>query len=193
MPMYRSYGRANNDTIKVIIAINVIMYIATLVNRGLLFDLGLNPSVVWDRPWTILTSVFVHAGFWHVAVNMWTFYFFGSSLTQIIGEKEFLTVYLLGGILGSVFYAVLAHPYVIAVGASGAVFALGGALAVMRPKLSVYVFPIPVPVPLWGAITGGFVILSFFPGVAWQGHLGGLVLGLIAGYFLRQRERSRFR
>jgi membrane associated rhomboid family serine protease len=62
----------------------------------------------------------------------------------------------------------------------------------MRPKLRVFVFPIPVPLPLWAAVIGGFLIISFFPGVAWQAHLGGLVLGLIAGYFLRRRERSFF-
>ncbi|MCD6358634.1 MAG: rhomboid family intramembrane serine protease [Dehalococcoidia bacterium] len=167
------------------------LYVATLFNRGLLFDFGLTPLTVWDKPWTILTSMFVHAGLWHVAANMWTLYFFGTYLSQLIGERDFLLVYFLGGILGGIFYALWANPLTTAVGASGAIFALGGALAVMRPKLSVYIFPIPAPVPLWIAITGGFVLLSFFPGVAWLGHFGGLVLGLVMGYFFRKRERSR--
>ena len=83
----------------------------------------------------------------------------------------------------------LAPSSYIAVGASGAIFALGGALAVMRPRLKVFVFPVPVPVPLWAAVIGGFFIISLLPGIAWQAHLGGLVFGLIAGYFFRRRER----
>jgi len=62
----------------------------------------------------------------------------------------------------------------------------------MRPRLRVYVFPIPAPITLWAAGIGGFVIHSFIPFVAWQAHLGGLVFGLIIGYFFRKRERSFF-
>ena len=94
--------------------------------------------------------------------------------------------------MGSVLFILLAPPYSIAIGASGAVFALGGALTVMRPKLRVFVFPIPVPLPLWVAVIGGFFIISFFPHIAWQAHLGGLAFGLIAGYFFRKRERLFF-
>ena len=65
--------------------------------------------------------------------------------------------------MGSVLFILLAPPYSIAIGASGAVFALGGALAVMRPKLRVFVFPIPVPIPLWSAVIGGFLIISLLP------------------------------
>ena len=67
--------------------------------------------------------------------------------------------------------------------------ALGGVLAVMRPKLPVFVFPVPVPIPLWVAVIGGFLVISLFPHVAWQAHLGGLVFGLIAGYFFSRKER----
>jgi len=91
--------------------------------------------------------------------------------------------------VGNVLFILLAPPYSIAIGASGAVFALGGVLAVMRPKLRVFVFPIPAPLPLWVAVIGGFLVVSFFPNVAWQAHLGGLAFGLAIGYFFRKRER----
>lgn len=88
-------------------------------------------------------------------------------------------------------YVLLAPPLSIVIGASGAIFAIGGAITVLRPKLRVIIFPVPVPVPLWAAVIGGFVILSFLPNVAWQAHLGGLAFGLAAGYFYKKRERSR--
>jgi len=124
---------------------------------------------------------------------MLTLYFFGTYLYRLIGQGKFLFVYFGGGILGSILFILLAPPFSIAVGASGAVFALAGALVVMRPKLPVLIFPIPVPIPLWLAVIGGFLILSFLPYIAWQAHLGGLVLGLIAGSFFRKRERYFFR
>jgi len=89
-------------------------------------------------------------------------------------------------------FILLGPPFATAVGASGAVFALGGALAIMRPKLKVIIFPIPIPLDLWIAVIGGFLVISFLPYIAWQAHLGGLVTGLVAGYFFRKRERGVF-
>jgi len=176
----------------VIIAVNFLLFIATVINRELIFLLGLQPISFLQQPWTIVTSLFIHAGLWHIIANMLTLYFFGTYLSRLVGNNKFLTVYFCGGILGSILFILLAPPFSIAVGASGAVFALGGALAVMRPKLRVFVFPIPVPLPLWSAVIGGFLILSLIPFIAWQAHLGGLVFGLIAGYFFRKRERYFF-
>ena len=136
--------------------------------------------------------MFAHAGIWHILANMLTLYFFGSYLMRLVGERNFFIVYFLGGILGNVFYLVLANPFSVAVGASGAVFAVAGALTLLAPRQRVFIFPIPVPIPLWVAVIGGFLILSFMPLVAWQAHLGGLVFGLIMGYFFRRRQR-RFR
>ena len=165
------------------------MFVATSVSPTLVFRLGLVPAVFLSQPWTIVTSMFVHSGLWHLIANMLTLYFFGSSFSRLVGDVRFLVVYFSGGILGNVLYILLGEPLSVAIGASGAIFALGGALAVMTPKLRVIIFPIPAPLPLWIAVIGGFVILSFLPFVAWQAHLGGLVAGLIAGYFFKKKAR----
>lgn len=192
---YRRYQGFRLGPIGFLIVANIILFIATSISQQLFVLLALIPAAFLERPWTILTSMFLHSpfpSFWHIIANMLTLYFFGSYLNRLIGEKRFLIVYFCGGILGNIFYILLAPPFSMAVGASGAVFALGGTLAVMRPNLRVIVFPIPVPLPLWIAVIGGFLIISFFPQVAWQAHLGGLILGLIAGYFFRRRERRYF-
>ena len=191
--VYRSYRGLNLSPMWLLIGINFLVFIATLVNNELLFLLGLQPATFLARPWTIVTNLFAHAGIGHIIVNMITLFFFGRFLSGLLGGRRFLLVYFLGGILGNVCFLLLPpSPQAIAVGASGAIFALGGALAVMVPKLRVLVFPIPVPLPLWVAVIGGFFIISFLPQVAWQAHLGGLVFGLIAGLFLRARQRRFF-
>ena len=184
--------RLNLNAIWIIIGINLLMLVAALMYRELIFHLGLVPELFLSRPWTIVTSMFMHNGLWHFFANMLTLYFFGSYLSRLIGDGRFLIVYLGGGILGNILYILLGEPLSIAVGASGAVFALGGALAMMRPKLKVIVFPIFVPLPLWVAVIGGFVVLSFLPYIAWQAHLGGLIVGLIAGYIFKRKERYFF-
>ena len=186
---YRGSQGFSLGPIGFLIIINIILFITTSIKQDLLFQLGLVPALFLQRPWTIITSMFVHAGFGHILANMITLYFFGSYLNQLIGERYFWIVYFLGGILGSILYILLAPPLSVAVGASGAVFAVGGALTVLRPKLTVFIFPIAAPIALWIAVIGGFLILSFIPLVAWQAHFGGLVLGLAAGYQFRRRRR----
>lgn len=188
---YRSYRDFNLGPIGFLIVANLIVFLATSVRPQLIRLLGLQPASFLEMPWTMLTNLFVHAGMWHIFTNMLTLYFFGSYLISLVGEKRFFIIYFLGGIAGNIVYLLLASPFSIAVGASGAVFAVAGALTVMKPRLPVFIFPIPVPIHLWVAVIGGFVLLSFSPLVAWQAHLGGLVFGLITGYFA-QRKGYRF-
>ena len=187
---YRSYRRYAEAPILFLIALNVVLYIATLADPDLLYTLGLQPSTWMERPWTLITNLFVHGGLWHIAANMLTLYFFGRYLCMMVGDARFLTLYFLGGIAGNFLYILLSSSNAWVIGASGAIFAIAGALTVMAPKMRVFIFPIPAPLPLWVAVIGGFVILSFFPNVAWQAHLGGLAIGLAAGYFFKSRKRN---
>ena len=189
---YRTYQSFKLSPVLVLIALNFLLFIATAIFPQLIFLLGLQPASFLHQPWTIVTNLFIHGGLWHIIANMLTLYFFGTYLSRLIGEPKLLTVYFGGGILGNILFILLGPPFSIAVGASGAIFALGGALTMMRPKLRVFIIPIPVPIPLWVAVIGGFLILSFLPFIAWQAHLGGLVFGLITGYFFRKRERYFF-
>ena len=168
------------------------VFIATLVNyRVVINTLALNSLFIGQQPWTIITSIFVHASWWHIFGNMLTLFFFGTYLLQLVGQGRFWLVYLIGGLVGNTLFLWLAPGYTV-VGASGAVFALGGALAVLRPKIRVFVFPIPAPIPLWIAVIGGFVLVSFLGNIAWQAHLGGLIVGLLAGLVFRRQERRRY-
>jgi membrane associated rhomboid family serine protease len=200
--VYKRYQQPEARAVLALIAINIVFFIATLVNENLVYTLGLEPNIWLKHPWTLLTSMFVHGGtnyllynLMHIAANMWMLYFLGSYLCSMIGDARFLTIYFVGGIVGNFFYIVLSlytplgDPFIPVIGASGAIFAVAGAFMMLAPKMKVMVFPIPVPMPLWVAIMGSFLLISFFPGVAWQAHLGGLLTGVVAGYILKKRRK----
>jgi membrane associated rhomboid family serine protease len=195
----RTYRAVSLNVLWFLIALNVLIFIITLARPDEVVKLlGLNTAQLQDHSWTIITSMFVHdPGFWgHILFNMVSLYFLGSFLIRAAGEKSFLAVFFLGGLVGNLFvvlYAHLAGFSIVGYGASGGVLALGGALAIMVPRVPVIIFPIPVPMPLWLAILIFFVILVILPMlfggvISWQAHLGGLLLGLTAGLILRKRR-----
>jgi len=180
-----------------LIGVNIILFIATTLNSDIEWRLGLQAASFTEEPWKIVTNLFIHADILHILFNMITLFFFGTYLSTLIGDVKFLTIYFLGGLLGNAFfmlwalYAPWAGPldrYTTAIGASGAIFAVMGAMAVLRPQAKALMFFV-VPLPLWVAVLFGFLILSIIPGIAWQGHLGGLVLGLMAGFILKKQRR----
>jgi len=184
-----AYRGSRPTAVWILIGVNLLLFIATIINRDLILFLGLQPASFLARPWTIVTNLFIHSGLWHIFANMITLYFFGSFLCRLLGVKRFLLVYFIGGIVGNIFFFLLPpSPLSTAIGASGAVFALAGVLVVLMPKLKVLLYFI-IPLPLWVVVLVFFVIWSFLPGIAWQAHLGGLVLGLVAGYIFRRRAR----
>jgi len=200
-----SYQSTENTPVWVLIGINLIVFILTSVTQTfntfpptpLYNSLVLRLVSFPHYPWTLVTSIFAHEGLLHIFTNMFTLFFFGSFLLQLVGVGRFLTVYFAGGIVGNLLFLLFSYleiftnQYTGVIGASGAIFALGGTLAILTPKLRVYLFGI-APIPLWIAIIFGFVII--LPGVAWQAHLGGLIAGLIAGlYFRQQANRYRIR
>ncbi|OGO00851.1 MAG: hypothetical protein A2Y58_05410 [Chloroflexi bacterium RBG_13_51_52] len=172
------------------IIINFMIFIAALIDKvKIISNLGLSPSLFTEKPWTIITNMFVHAEFWHIFGNMITLFFFGRVIYQLLGSGRFLLLYFGGGILGNLLYIWLGTPLSIAIGASGAVYALAGALVVMMPTMRVAIWGI---MPLWVVVLlffGVWSIPNFIPGVAWQAHLGGLAAGLIAGFFFRKTMR----
>ena len=185
----RTYRAVNLNVLWFLIALNVLIFIITLLRPETVINfLGLTPALLSKQPWTIISNIFVHGSFGHILFNMISLYFLGSFFMRAAGERSFLIVFLLGGLAGNILFVLLANPFSTGIGASGATFALGGALAVMVPRVPVLIIPIPVPIPLWAAILI-FLFLSFLPRIAWQAHIGGLLLGVVAGLILRRRRQ----
>ena len=180
----------------VLMAINLIFFIAALIQKTVIFDtFGFTPNEFLSQPWTIITNMFVHDGAWHIIINMLMLYFFGSYILGLLGEVRFLIVYFVGGLAGNLLFFLLGTEYAIVVGASGAIYAIMSALAVMRPRLKVLVWFL-VPVDLWimVVIMGALIFVTQIGSgyIAWQAHLGGMIVGLVAGLYFRKQERGRF-
>jgi membrane associated rhomboid family serine protease len=196
----RTYRAVNLNALWFLIALNVVIFVIEIAiggypitgNNEFVRFLGLAPVLLSQQPWTIITAIFVHGSFWHILFNMISLYFLGSFFLRVAGERSFLAVFFLGGLAGNALYILLAPPNVIGIGASGAIFAIGGALAVLVPRVPVYIFFIPIAMPLWVAIIIFFLLSFLFSGIAWQAHLGGLLLGLAAGLIFKRRRRTYY-
>ena len=81
--------------------------------------------------WRLFTAMFLHASFFHIAVNMYSLYFVGSIMEQVIGRWRFLLLYLASGLAGSA-GALILSPLSLTVGASGAIFGILGALLIIE-------------------------------------------------------------
>ena len=150
--------------------------------------------------WGIVTNIFIHGGFFHIFFNCWALFMFGLAIEQIIGGKNLLKIFLISGLFASVFYVVtsllILNSGVSALGASGAIFGIIGAMVALRPRMKVMLIFPPIPMELWmlGII---FVFIAIFwfgigggTGIAENAHLGGLIMGFILGRYFKSKEKK---
>jgi membrane associated rhomboid family serine protease len=133
------------------------------------------PDVANGEVYRLLTSGFLHAGLFHLLVNMYSLWILGTLLEPAVGRVRFILIYFVSMFAGS-FGALLVSPDVRTVGASGAIFGLMGAgVMVMRAR---GIDPMQSGLPLWIGIN---LVFSFaVPGISVGGHIGGLIGGALA-------------
>ena len=149
------------------------------------YDLAYIPVVTESRPWTMLTSLFVHASLIHIAFNMYSLFILGPEMERLVGGGRFIALFLLSGLAGSV-AVLLINPGGAVVGASGAIFGLFGAYFVIVRHLGGSSRQLLIVILINVVI--GFLV----PQIAWQAHLGGLAIGaLVAFVLVRTRDRSK--
>jgi membrane associated rhomboid family serine protease len=165
----------------------VLVFAVQFISNDLITDYLLySPVLTLVAPWTMITSMFVHGGVIHVGLNMLALYLFGPILEGLLGRARFLALYLISGFGGSVAVLLFADPLSGVLGASGAIFGLLGAYFVIQRKLGGNAVQLLVVLGLNLAM--GF----FIPGISWQAHLGGVVVGAImAVIFLRTRRAAQ--
>ena len=142
---------------------------------------------------SLLTHLFLHGSLAHLAVNMLFLWIFGAAVEERFGPGAFLGLYLVGGILGTLTY-VAANPGSAApvIGASGAIAAVMGAFLLIGPRRRLLTFVAPLPLvvlalPAW-ALLGPYLVSQVVTpddaAVAWQAHVGGMVVGVILAFAL---------
>jgi len=188
-----------NQIIILNILVFIVFYPLLLLDLFPIKYLAISPGNILNGAylWTLLTSIFMHAGRFHIFANMFSLFFVGSLIEKIIGKKRYLWFYLVSGILAGLFFVLSAlfipsEMNTFAVGASGSLFALVGLLVVLTPNLTVYIMFIPIPIKMKYAAPLLLVVLWFisFVGnipIGNIAHLGGLVVGLVYGSYLRRR------
>jgi membrane associated rhomboid family serine protease len=171
-----------------LIGINVLVYLLQWLTGGAVYQaLAYYPPFTADEPWRMLTSAFMHSptSILHILFNMYSLFIFGPIIENLVGRWRFLALYLLAAFGGSVAVLLLA-PNSVVVGASGAIFGLLGAFFVIQRRLGGNNMQLLIVIGLNLVI--GFVV----PNVAWQAHLGGLVVGAgVAAIYLATRRREQ--
>jgi len=175
--------RASTPVTYALIAINVVIFLAGRIDDSLgnrLFLDGAQHPFLIDAGewWRVFTAMFLHGGITHVLFNMWALYLFGPSLERRFGSVSMASLYLAAGVGGGALYHAAGRT-AFAVGASGAIFGLMGALlaASYRQRHTA----------AGRAVFGQLVLLLginlalplLVPNVAWEAHLGGLIAGLV--------------
>jgi len=166
---------------------NIIFYLVFFLNPNFeiyLLLVQINYNVLERLElWRLITSIFLHGDLIHLISNLIGLVLFGTFVENIVSKIEYIVIYLLSGIVGNIMSLFLLPPYVISLGASGAIYGLIGAAVMLiileRNKSQLLITVIYLIY---------FVITSFSPGINYASHIFGLILGLILGYaFIRNK------
>lgn len=184
------YGKMQYWALKLTV-VCVAMFILQLLYPIVTDSLVLVSADVLARPWTLLSHVFLHGSGEHLLYNMFALALFGTILEKIVGGKRFLILFFAAGMFSAIGDVAF---YTATLGASGAVMGIIGCLAVLRPKMTVWLFYIPMPMMFAAVIWAlGDLIGMFIPSnVANAAHLFGLGFGVGLGFYLRYKYGERF-
>ena len=150
-------------TISLIILFTLIFFISLQNFEFITNYYGLSFENVQERPYVMITSVFLHGDMLHLVSNIFVLFFFGIAVESEVGKKKTLIFFLLGALLGNIFALFYYEPTQIAIGASGGIFALVGAGMILKPlDMSLYPFVVPMPLAFLGAAYIIYNIYGFF-------------------------------
>lgn len=136
----------------------------------------------WYR---LFTSMFLHEAIWHIAFNMLGLWWLGGPLEAALGRVRFLALYLLSGLAGSALTYAVAAPNQPSLGASGAIFGLLGATAVLMKRMNYDMRP------MIALLVINLIFTFGGSNIAWEAHIGGLVAGVILGLALVHAPREK--
>lgn len=177
----------HNVTDKLLILCGVV-FIAQYFSGGWITEAGVYcTGLTFSEPWRLLSSLFLHGGIDHLFFNMLALFMFGKVLEMKLGSFRFTALYLFSGLFGTAGHFFLETGNVCALGASGAIYGILGALVYIAPKLKIYFYGIGLPMivagPLYAVIE--FFSLNSIDGIGHSAHLFGFLGGLAFALLLK--------
>ncbi|MFE7835278.1 rhomboid family intramembrane serine protease [Streptomyces sp. NPDC057474] len=158
----------------------------SLIGRAWVPELGSSVQGVAEGQWyRLMTSMFLHGSVMHIAFNMLSLWWIGGPLESALGRARYLALYFVSGLAGSALTYLLAEPNQASLGASGAIFGLFGATAILMRWLRYDMRPVIILLVINLIITFGW------SSIAWEAHVGGLVGGVLIGYAMVHAPRER--
>ena len=193
--MLRIYYERNKVT-STIILINVMMALVVILSGGFndinLISWGsLIPYFVFENSewYRLITSMVLHGSIFHLIMNMYVLFYLGAFMEKILGKIKFLTLYLISGLISSLTVVFIGSPNVVTVGASGSIFGIMGALFIMTFMKNNFLNIQTIKSIRYLTFINIFFTL-LIPSISVEGHLGGLVSGLII-YYLFSIQKAK--
>jgi rhomboid family protein len=188
-------GIAVTPWVKRLLAANFVVFFIQQMVPGVTSTFAFVPALIFVRPWTMVTYMFLHAGWMHILFNMIVLFFFGPRVEQRLGSNRFITLYFISGIAGALLSFLLA-PDAAIIGASAAVFGVETAFAKYWPRELIYIWGVLPIQAIWLiALTVAYSIWSGMngstSGVADFAHLGGIGAGFLYLWWLDGHYGSR--
>jgi len=184
-----NYGKVASLVIGVCVVVFVLQVLAM---DFMVKYFALQGASVWSYPWSLVTHIFLHGGVYHIFVNLFGIFLFGYMLERDVGSRVFAIVFFGAGILGGLGQLFFSGPGIYGLGASGGLFGILGMIAVLRPKMIIYMNFIPVPMAVaaigWAVFSA--LMAGAETGIGHGAHLFGLLFGIALGFWFRLRRRG---
>jgi membrane associated rhomboid family serine protease len=182
---------------KILVAINLAVFVVQLsigdrftdrfdlIGRAYVPALGSLEGIADGQWYRLVTAMFLHGGVVHIAFNMLSLWWIGAPLEAALGRARYIALYAVSGLAGSALTYLIAAPNQPSLGASGAIFGLFGATAVLMRRMNYDMRPVIALLVI------NLVFTFTWANIAWEAHVGGLVGGVVVGYAMVHAPRER--
>jgi membrane associated rhomboid family serine protease len=194
------------------IGVFILEFILLAINQEYIkyFALSASNFLSGKYLWTLIVHMFAHGGFFHLFVNLFALFSFGTLCERIIGRKRFILFYLISGIFAGLLSVLLAgffgfgfwekvfgSPEIYMLGASGAIFGIAGLFVVLLPRMRFSIIFLPffslpgfIMIPLVLVLMWAASISAGLP-IGNVAHFGGFIAGLAYGFYLRTKYKRK--
>lgn len=184
----------------ILIVLNVAVFFLSAPEDAEIYGIRAGDVLSGNNPITLITSMFLHGSFLHILFNMWSLWIFGDNVEDDLGPIGYLFLYFASGIAGGLTFAFFAaDPWVIAIGASGAISGVMGAYLILHPRNRVLtLIPLgiifttvrinaPIFIGLWFLLQFVGFTATGETDISYSAHVGGFLIGLVLALILKPR------